>query len=95
MSHLHTISRTTSVPEDVVGVKYSAHVRRYSRFNLLVRENITSYTKATVIPDEKAVTLRDGSLLVMSRLRSIQGPRTVIRTDPASSLRSLVNAERC
>ena len=84
--------QSTSVPEDVIGCRFSVDVvNRHSQSILLARENITSYSDATIIPNEQASTLRDGILILMARLRSQQGPSTIIRTDPASSLRSLVN----
>ena len=86
--------QTTSVPGKVIGCKYSTDVvNRFSQVILLIREDITSYTVGAIIKDEKAVTLRDGILLLMSQLRSQHGPQAIIRTDPASSLRSLVNDE--
>ena len=84
--------QTTSVPGNIIGCKYSADVaRRFSQFILLIREDITSYTDGTLISNEKADSLRNGLLLLMSRLRSQHGPRATIRTDPATSLRTLLN----
>ena len=84
--------QSTSTPGDVIGCKFSADVvRRSSQFILIAREDITSYTNGTIITDEKADTLRDGLLLLMSRFRSQVSPNAVIRTDPATALRSLVN----
>ena len=84
--------QTTSEPSSIIGHKYSADiVKRYSQCILLIREDITSFTDGTLVADEKADTLRDGILQVMSRLRTPQGPDAVIRTDPASGLRSLLN----
>ena len=74
-----------------MGVKFSADVvKRFSQCILLIREDITSYTVGTIIADEKAVTLREGILLLMSQVRSQLGPHTQIRTDPATSLRALI-----
>ena len=82
--------QTTSPPSKVIGSRYSADViRRYSQYILLLREDISSYTEATLIENEKAETLRDGLTQLSSRLRSPLSPQAVIRTDPASSLRSL------
>ena len=84
--------QSTSVPANVIGVKYSIDVmKRYTQNILLIREDISSYSDATIVQDEKAQTLREGILLLISRLRSPLGPKVTIRTDPASSLRSLVN----
>ena len=84
--------QTTSPPIDIIGGKFASDViRREGQFVLLLREDITSFTDAVLINDEKAQTLRDGILLLASRLRSPVAPSAVIRTDPASGLRSLVN----
>ena len=86
--------QSTSVPENIIGSKFSADiVNRFSQCILLLRESITSFTVGTIVKDEKAATLRDGLLLLTSRLRSQQGPSAIIRTDPASSFRSLVGDE--
>ena len=83
--------QTTSEPGNIIGCKFSADViRRFSQFILIVRENITSYSDGLLINDEKGETLRNGLLTIMSRLRSPIGPKAIIRTDPASGLRSLV-----
>ena len=84
--------QSSSVPGNIIGCKYAADVvRRSSQFILIAREDITSYTEGVLINDEKADTLCKGLLLLMTRFRSPQGPRAVIRTDPASGLRSLLN----
>lgn len=84
--------QSTSVPASIIGVRFSVDVvKRYSQNILLIREDISSYSDATIIPDEKALSLRDGILQLISRMRSSLGPKVTIRTDPASSLRSLVN----
>ena len=84
----------TSLPEKTIGCKFSADVvQRYCQVILLIRESITSYTEGLIVSDEKASTLRDGIIHIMSRLRSSNGPKAIIRTDPASGLRSLLNDE--
>ena len=84
--------QSTSVPADTIANKFSADVvRRSSQFILLVREDITSYTDATLVRNEQAETLRDGLVLVLSRLKSLIGSTSIIRTDPATSLQSLHN----
>ena len=84
--------QTTSIPEKNIGTKFAADiVNRYSQCILLLREDITSFTVGTIVQDEKATTLKDGLLLLTSRLRAQQGPFATIRVDPASSFRSLAN----
>ena len=82
--------QSTAVPEKVIGCKFSIDVvQRHSQAIMVAREDITSYTDATIVRNEQAVTLRDGILTLMARLRPQQGPETTIRSDPGSSLRSL------
>ena len=82
--------QSTSKPAETIGSRYSADViRRCSQFILMIREDISSFTDAVFIRDEKASTMRDAIVLLSSRLRSPTSPRAVIRTDPASALRSL------
>jgi hypothetical protein len=54
-----------------------------------MRENVSSYTLATIIPDEKSISIRDG----LVRLCSLYGHNTecpiAVRTDPAPAFRSL------
>ena len=84
--------QTTSPPSTGIGTKYSADVvRRYNQCICVIREDVSSFTDATIIPDEKADTLREAIIQLLSRVRSNMSPKAVIRTDPASALRSLVN----
>ena len=84
--------QTTSKPPEIIGAKYSSDVmRRCNQCILILRESISSYTDAVVIEDEKADTLREGLIQLASRFRSPMSPTAVIRTDPSTSLQSLVN----
>lgn len=84
--------QSTSIPADTIAKKFSADVvRRSSQFILLVREDITSYTDATIVRNEQAETLRDGLVLLLSRLKSLIGSTSIIRTDPATALQTLHN----
>lgn len=86
--------QSTSAPSKI-GSRFSADVLRESGQCILVlRESISSFTDATIIHDEKAVTLGDGIVTLTSRLRSPLGHHAIIRTDPASGLRSLLNDDR-
>ena len=85
--------QSTSTPASIIGSRFSADViRREKQFILLMRESISSFTDAVIIPNETADSLRDGIILLASRMRSPVSPHAVIRTDPASALRSLVNS---
>ena len=83
--------QSTTVP-DKIASSFSADVLRgNSQFILLLRESISSFTDAMIIADEKSASLRDGIITLASKFRSSLSHPAVIRTDPASSLRSLVN----
>ena len=86
--------QTTSKPEETIGQKFSVDVvLRYSQCIVLLRESITSFTDGIIIANEKAATLRDALILLMSRLKSQNSPKAIVRTDPASGFRSLINDE--
>lgn len=84
-------NQSTTAPSKV-GSTFSADVMKDSgQCILLLRESISSFTDATLIHDETAATLRDGIITLASRLRSPLSQPAIIRTDPASGLRSLLN----
>ena len=53
----------------------------------MLHETTTSYTSATIIPDEKKGTIRDHLARLCVRLRPPSGP--LVRVDPASGFASL------
>ena len=55
---------------------------------LVIRDNLTSLTDATFVPNEQKTTLRDALIVLVSKLRASK--TVTIRTDPHSSLKSLV-----
>ena len=82
--------QSTSAPAETIGCRFSGDViKRYCQNVLVIREDISSFTDAVLVDDETAVTLKEGVILLMSRLRSPVGPGAVIRTDPATALNSL------
>ena len=86
--------QTTSEPDGIIGSRFSVDiVNRYSQCILILRENVTSYTEGTIIANEKSNTLREGLLMLVSKLRSKNGPKAIIRSDPASGFRTLLNDE--
>ena len=85
-------NQTTSTNINTIGSVFSADVLKdYGQLILVLRESISSYTVATFIPDEKSTSLRDGLITLTSQLRSPVSQSAVIRTDPASGLRGLIN----
>ena len=86
------ISQSSDEPPDVVGISYAADViKRQRQAILLLRECSTSYTNTCIIPDEKYDTLRDALTRLIVELHPIDGPRAVVRVDPAPSFVSLSN----
>ncbi|NRB15972.1 MAG: hypothetical protein HRU29_16410 [Rhizobiales bacterium] len=83
--------QSTSIPPDVLGRSYSADViRRERQFILVVRENVSSLTDAVFIPREDGMSLKEGLVKVLSRLRSPASPPVSIRVDPATGFQSIV-----
>ena len=84
--------QTTSTTIDKIGISFSTDViKDNGQLILFIRESISSITAATIIPDEKATSLRDGIIITISGLRSSMSPPAVVRSDPASGFRQLVN----
>lgn len=84
--------QSTSEPPDSIGSLYSTDVlRRYCQCILVLRECISAFTEAVLIPDEKADSLRDGLLCVTSKMRSSMSPPAKVRSDGCTSFQALVN----
>ena len=88
------MTQTSDNPPDVVGISFAADVIRRERQSILVlRECSTSYTNTCLIPDEKYDTLRDALTRLIVELHPIDGPRAIVRVDPAPSFVSLSNQD--
>ena len=55
------------------------------------REYVTSYTRTMLMDNERHETLREGFIMLCSELQPMDGPLSVIRTDPAPGFVALVN----
>ena len=78
---------TTTIPK-FVGQFYNADVLEESKQRILVvRENLTSYTDACIIPNQTKAALKDAISTLVSRLKL--GDTCSIRVDNHSSLASL------
>ena len=81
---------STSQPASRPGVAFAADVlRRNGQKILITRDQFSSYTTATIIPDESRDAYRDGLIYTMAPLISEDG--ALVRCDNAPGLRSLVN----
>ena len=88
----HFIEQSTSSPPVAIGVAFATDVLcRARQFILLLRENITSYTVAVVIDNERHDALRVGLLQLLLSIHPIDGPPVTIRADPAPGFQALVN----
>ena len=82
--------QSTQEPPPTIGVSFAADViRRQRQLILLIRETVTSYTVACMIPNEQHVTLRDAIVVLMSSFVPLEGPPAVIRCDPAPGFQAL------
>jgi len=86
------IEQSSYEPPNAVGISFAADVLKRSwQLILVLRESVMSYTSTMVIKDERHHTLRDALVQLYIQLHPLDGPPAVIRTDPASGLKSLVN----
>ena len=84
--------QTTSIPPDKIGKWYAGDViKRQGQLIFLLRENISSLTEGTLIPNEKSQALRDGLLRTALRFRSPSGDSITIRIDGATGFLPLID----
>ena len=89
-SQHYVIEQTTFDLPDVVGITFAAFVmKREKHFILVVRECVTSYTAACIIENERADTLRSYLVQLCIAMRPLDGPRAIVRTDPAPGFKPL------
>lgn len=91
----HQQEQSTSEPAAGVGRRLAADVIKRAQQNiLLVRETVTSFTSSTFLDAETADCARQGLLLLTLNLIPLDGPPSVIRTDPAPCFQSLVHDQQ-
>ena len=82
--------QSCSDPPHGVCTQFAADViRREKQFIFLLREVVTSYTWSTLISDEQSETLRTALLKLCIPIRPIDGPKSVVRVDPAPGFKGL------
>ena len=82
--------QSTSIPPDVIGRSYSADVlKRELQLILVIRENVSSLTDATLINDEKGISLKRGLIKLMSKLHPPSSPPVSVRVDPGTGFQSI------
>ena len=89
------LQQTSTTKPEAIGSNFSADiVKRSGQSFLVLREYISSFTTAKRIPNEKADTLRNNLIVLGSNLIPRSGPTSVIKVDPASSFRGLMNDQQ-
>ena len=66
-------------------------MKRSRQLIFILRETVSSYTSSLFLENERHQTLRDALLRLCLDMRRLDGPRAVIRTDPALGFKALVN----
>ena len=90
----HLVEQSTDSPPCVVGINFAADVvKREKQLILVLREYVTSYLQALIIPDEQQGSLRSGLIQLSLPLVPTAGPIAVIRVDPAPAFQALENDE--
>ena len=86
------ISQSSADPPEVVGVSFAADViKRHRQSILVLRECTTSFTASCLIQDERHDTLRDALTRLIIGLHPLDGPRAIVRVDPAPGFASMSN----
>ena len=85
------VPRSTSCPPDVVGVSFATDmIKRNLQLIAVMRETVASYTVTCLIAKERHEMLQDTLLLLCIGLRPLDGPPAIVRTDPASGVKTLL-----
>ena len=84
------IPQSTESPPSTVGSRFAADViKRFSQKIFCIRETVTSYTMADLIPDETKETIADIIVKQCNLLRPSSSSQITIRLDPHPSNQSL------
>ena len=87
-------THTTSDPPPALGVSFSLDVlRQAGQCILVLRENVSAYTKTCLVPNEQGPTLRDAIICLTKEFVPLEGPPVVVRIDGSSGLTSLTTDE--
>ena len=86
------IKQSSDDPPETIGQSFAADIlKRERQLILVLRETVTSYTTASIVPDEKQTTLREAIACLATELHPLDGPPAVIRADPAPGFVALRN----
>ena len=82
--------QSTSIPPDIMGRSYSADViQRELQKILIIRENVSAMTEATIIRDETAESLKGGLIKLLCRFRPPCSPPVSVRVDPGTGFQAI------
>ena len=83
--------QSSTKPPDKIGSWYASDVvKREGQLVLLVRENVSALTHATLLLSESSQSLKDGLITTISRFRPPSGDEVKIRVDGASGFQALL-----
>ena len=86
------IPEATSNPPESVGCNFAADIMNRERQKILViREYVTNFTRAAMLPSEKHDDIRSAIISLIHNVIPLDGPPAVIRTDNAPGFQSLAN----
>ena len=83
--------QSSTKPPDKIGSWYASDViKREGQLILLVRENVSALTHATLLPSENSQSLKDGLITTISRFRPPSGDEVKVRVDGALGFQALL-----
>ena len=84
------IEESTEAPPSSVGGRFAADIiKRCSQKIFIIRESVTSYTLAEIIPDETTKTITDSLVKQCNILRPSSTSKITVRLDPAPAHQSM------
>ena len=85
-------TQSTSDPPAAVAYQFAADVmRRNCQIILVIREYVSAFTWAMIIPSEKHQDLRNALIRTLVGIIPREGPPSSVRTDAATGFQALVN----
>ena len=86
------IPESSSSPPESVGCSFAADVMNRERQKILVvREYVSSLTRAAILPSEKHEDIRSAVISLIHDIIPLEGPHAIVRTDNAPGFQPLVN----
>ena len=87
----HLVIQSSSDPPEVIGSQFACDVlRRERQLILVIREYVSAFTFTSLVPTEKHEDLRDAIIKLLIGVIPLEGPKAIVRIDPAPGFKSLV-----